>query len=186
MHFPNAICADIQGMPLSEIQKACYTLPSAIKTAAINHGGGHYNHCLFFSTLTGETPNGSKGPTGDLKAKIEEDFGSFEAFKEKFDEASVKQFGSGWAWASMGADGKLFVSSTANQENPLMEGVVTQTGTPIMGLDVWEHAYYLKNQNRRPEYVASFWNVVDWEQVSQNFLAASEGKTAVFDAPLEE
>ncbi len=176
-------------MPLSEIQKACGTLPSEIRTATVNHGGGHYNHSLFFSILTGATingTNGTKGPVGELKEKIEEDFGSFEAFKESFDTSAVKVFGSGWAWASIGADGKLFIHpQQRTKKNPLMEGVVAQSGTPIMGLDVWEHAYYLKNQNRRPEYIASFWHVVDWEQVNANFLATLDGKTAVFDAPLE-
>lgn len=176
-----------QGMPLAEVNRACATLPDAIKTATVNHSGGHYNHCLFFSTMRGDaSENGAKTPSGELKAALEEGFGSIDAFKAQFDTAAIKHFGSGWAWLSVDANGKLFVSSTANQENPLMAGVVLQPGTPVLGLDVWEHAYYLKNQNRRPEYVAAFWNVVDWSQVAENYAAARDGLTAVFDTPMEE
>lgn len=176
----------IKGMQLTDIQKACDSLPPPIRTPTINHAGGHYNHCLFFTILKGAEDEGNLGPSGKLKESIDSEFGSFDAFKKQFDTAAIKHFGSGWAWASLDADGKLFISSTANQENPLMQGVVGQAGKPILGLDVWEHAYYLKNQNRRPEYVASFWNVVDWEQVGINYEAALQGKSAVFDVPMEE
>lgn len=175
-----------QGMPLDEVNKACASLPEAIKTGTANHAGGHYNHSLFFSIMRPEDAEAPKLPTGELKVSLEEGFGSIEAFKSEFDTAAIKHFGSGWAWLSVDAKGALFVSSTANQLNPLMDGVVARTGTPVLGLDVWEHAYYLKNQNRRPEYVASFWNVVDWEQVSANYAAARDGKTAVMEVPMEE
>lgn len=127
-------------MPLEEIQRACDSLPAPIRTPVINSAGGHYNHALFFSTLAPEALR-AKAPVDELKVQIEEQFGSLDAMRKEFDAAAIKVFGSGWAWLSLDADGKLFISSTANQENPLMAGVVSKPGTPILGLDVWEHAY---------------------------------------------
>lgn len=171
-------------MPLDEIQKAAGSLPEAIRTTVINHGGGHYNHCLFFSILAPETERAT-APVDELSTKIEEDFGSFDDMRKEFDGAAMKVFGSGWAWLGVDSDGKLTVSHTKNQENPLMEGVVQDTSTPIMGLDIWEHAMYLKYLNRRPEYISAFWNIIDWEQIAANYAAARDGKTALFDVPLE-
>lgn len=129
-----------------------------------NNGGGFYNHTLFWENMT---PGPVEVPAG-LKEAIEGDFGSFDAFKEQFGTAAKTRFGSGWAWLAVGADGKLFVTSTPNQDNPLMD-VADQKGTPILGLDVWEHAYYLHYQNRRADYVDNFWNIVNWEVVKSRF-----------------
>ena len=130
--------------------------------AVRNNGGGFYNHNLFWKFLS---PNGGGKPSGDLLAAIEKNFGSFDAFKEEFAKAAATRFGSGWAWLVKQADGKLVVSSTPNQDNPLMD-VADVKGTPILGLDVWEHAYYLKYQNRRPDYIGAFWNVVNLNEVA--------------------
>lgn len=132
-----------------------------------NNGGGFYNHSLFWSILS---PNGGGAPTGDLAAAIDASFGSFDKLKEEFSNAAATRFGSGWAWLCVKGD-KLEVCSSANQDNPLMPGVGCG-GTPILGLDVWEHAYYLKYQNKRPDYIAAFWNVINWEVVSANYAAA--------------
>ncbi len=132
-----------------------------------NNGGGHWNHSFFWSILS---PNGGGNPTGALGDKINEQFGSFEAMKEEFNKAATTRFGSGWAWLCKKADGSLCICSTPNQDNPLMD-IAECPGTPILGLDVWEHAYYLHYQNRRPDYIAAFWNVVDWNKVSANFSA---------------
>ncbi len=134
-------------------------MPAEIRTAVRNHGGGHYNHSLFWKVLS---PKGGK-PAGPLAAAIDKSFGSFDAFKTQFSEAATNRFGSGWAWLSLDGSKKLVVTSTPNQDSPLMEGMV-----PVLGLDVWEHAYYLKYQNRRPEYIAAFWNVINWAQVEEN------------------
>ncbi len=136
--------------------------------AVRNNGGGHYNHDLFWKVIG---PNAGGQPTGELADAINEAFGSFEDFKKKFSEAGATRFGSGWAWLSVGADGKLQVSSTPNQDNPLMD-VADVKGTPILGLDVWEHAYYLNYQNRRPDYIAAFWNVVNWGAVAERYAKA--------------
>jgi len=133
--------------------------------AVRNNGGGFYNHKLFWEIMS---PNGGGEPTGDLMNAIKTDFGSFEKFKEKFSKAAATRFGSGWAWL-IKQDGKLVVSSSPNQDNPLMD-IAEVKGNPILGLDVWEHAYYLKYQNKRPEYIDSFWNVVDWDQVARRFV----------------
>lgn len=138
-------------------------VPEAARTAVRNNGGGHANHSLFWQILA---PNGGGAPTGELADAISSKFGSFESFKEEFAKAATTRFGSGWAWLSV-SNGELEVSSTPNQDSPLMEGK-----TPILGLDVWEHAYYLNYQNRRPDYIASFWNVVNWDEVSKRFTAA--------------
>jgi Fe-Mn family superoxide dismutase len=133
-----------------------------------NNGGGFYNHSLFWNIMS---KNGGGEPGGDLANAIKNAFGSFDQFRETFNNAAATRFGSGWAWLCLNNDGKLEVCSTANQDNPLMN-ITTCKGTPILGLDVWEHAYYLKYQNRRPEYVNAFWNVVNWNEVEKNFNKA--------------
>ncbi|HBK4906283.1 TPA: superoxide dismutase [Listeria monocytogenes] len=139
------------------------SVPEDIRGAVRNHGGGHANHTLFWSILS---PNGGGAPTGNLKAAIESEFGTFDKFKEKFNAAAAARFGSGWAWLVVN-DGKLEIVSTANQDSPLSDGK-----TPVLGLDVWEHAYYLKFQNRRPEYIDTFWNVINWDEANKRFDAA--------------
>jgi superoxide dismutase, Fe-Mn family len=138
-------------------------VPEAVRTAVRNNGGGHANHALFWQILS---PNGGGAPTGELADAINNKFGSLESFKEEFAKAATTRFGSGWAWLSV-SNGELELSSTPNQDSPLMEGK-----TPILGLDVWEHAYYLNYQNRRPDYISSFWNVVNWDEVSKRYSAA--------------
>jgi Fe-Mn family superoxide dismutase len=138
-------------------------VPEDIRTVVRNNGGGHANHSLFWLCMK---PAGGGAPSGALATAISGAFGSFDAFKEQFAKAATTRFGSGWAWLSVSA-GKLTVESTANQDNPLMEG-----RTPILGLDVWEHAYYLHYQNRRPDYIAAFWNVVNWDEVARRLKAA--------------
>ncbi|MBR8537544.1 superoxide dismutase [Carboxylicivirga sediminis] len=133
--------------------------------AVRNNGGGFFNHNLFWTVMS---PNGGGEPTGELAEAITKDFGSFDAFKEAFNKAAATRFGSGWAWLVKQADGKLVVSSTANQDNPLMD-IADVKGTPILGLDVWEHAYYLHYQNRRPDYIGAFWNVINWDEVTRRF-----------------
>ena len=135
--------------------------------AVRNNGGGYYNHTLFWSIMS---PKGGGTPTGDLAAAIDSDLGGWDTFKQSFANAAATRFGSGWAWVCV-KDGKLEVCSSANQDNPLMPGVGCG-GTPIMGLDVWEHAYYLNYQNRRPDYIAAFFNVIDWDAVAQRYAAA--------------
>ncbi|MCM3629502.1 superoxide dismutase [Paenibacillus glycanilyticus] len=138
-------------------------VPDAIKTAVRNNGGGHANHSLFWEVIG---PNGGGAPTGALAAAIESELGGFDAFKAEFAKAATTRFGSGWAWLSV-KDGKLKVSSLPNQDSPIFEGE-----TPILGLDVWEHAYYLNYQNKRPDYIAAFWNVVNWAEVGKRYEAA--------------
>ncbi|MGX9707442.1 superoxide dismutase [Laceyella tengchongensis] len=138
-------------------------LPENVRTAVRNNGGGHANHSLFWEILS---PNGGGEPTGEVAQVIADTFGSFDNFKKQFADAAAKRFGSGWAWLVV-KDGKLAVTSTPNQDSPLMEGA-----TPILGLDVWEHAYYLKYQNKRPAYIDAFWNVVNWDEVNRRYLAA--------------
>ena len=132
-----------------------------------NNGGGHWNHSFFWMILS---PSGGGKPSGKLAESIDADFGSFDAFKEKFTAAATGRFGSGWAWL-VEQDGKLLITSTPNQDNPLMD-VAEVKGTPILGVDVWEHAYYLKHQNRRPEYLAAFWNVINWQEVNKRYEAS--------------
>ncbi len=139
---------------------------SSLSPAVRNNGGGHFNHSLFWTVLG---QNNSE-PTGELADAITSAFGSLDAFKEQFAKAAATRFGSGWAWLVV-VDGKLVVTSTPNQDNPLMD-VADVKGTPILGLDVWEHAYYLNYQNRRPDYISAFWNVVNWEEVAKRFSAA--------------
>jgi Fe-Mn family superoxide dismutase len=151
---------DMAGLSLHEL------LTNHVDKPAIrNNGGGFYNHNLFWSCMS---PDGGGKPEGDLAKAIESSFGSFDAFKEKFNAAAATRFGSGWAWLCKHPDGSLDVCSTANQDNPLMPGVGC-SGTPILGLDVWEHAYYLHYQNRRPDYIGAWWNVVNWEEVSKRY-----------------
>jgi superoxide dismutase, Fe-Mn family len=139
--------------------------------AVRNHGGGHVNHTWFWQWMA---PAGGPGPDGKLAAAIQSTFGSIDDFKKTFGDAATKRFGSGWAWLIVKADGKLAVTSTPNQDNPLMKGVVPDTdlGTPILGIDVWEHAYYLKYQNKRPDYIAAWWKVVNWGEVAKQYAAA--------------
>ncbi|MFJ7746189.1 superoxide dismutase SodA [Peribacillus sp. NPDC097295] len=148
---------------VEEIVANLDAVPEAVRTAVRNNGGGHANHSLFWEILS---PNGGGQPTGELADAITSKFGSFDSFKEEFAKAATTRFGSGWAWLAVN-NGELEVTSTPNQDNPLSEGK-----TPILGLDVWEHAYYLNYQNRRPEYINSFWNVVNWDEVAKRYSAA--------------
>ena len=141
-------------------------VPEEIRGAVRNNGGGHANHSFFWESLS---PNSSGIPDDSLSNAINQSFGSFDSFKESFTNAALTRFGSGWAWLVKKSDGTLAVCSTANQDSPWMSGVAEVEGTPIIGLDVWEHAYYLNYQNRRPDYVAAYWNVVDWDKASSIF-----------------
>jgi len=154
---------DLQSKSIEELISNLDALPEAIRTAVRNNGGGHANHTLFWEILS---PNGGGAPTGELADAINAAFGSFDNFKAEFTKAATTRFGSGWAWLIVDGD-KLAITSTPNQDSPLMEGK-----TPILGLDVWEHAYYLKYQNKRPDYISAFWNVVNWDEVSKRFAAA--------------
>ena len=168
--YVNNVNNALKGTSLEDVSCPCSLcarigeLPENKQAAVRNNGGGHANHTLFWEILT---PNGSGQPAGDLAVAIDVSFGSFEEFKEAFGQAAATRFGSGWAWLCRDADNKLFVTSTANQDNPLMRGIVERNGLPILGLDVWEHAYYLNYQNRRPDYIAAFWNVVNWDKVAE-------------------
>ena len=153
---------DMEGKSLEDLMKKVSGLPTAVR----NNGGGHYNHSLFWTLMK---KGGGRVPSGELEKEITSAFGSFEEFKKKFSEAATTRFGSGWAWLVV-ANGKLAVTSTPNQDNPLMD-VADVKGTPILGLDVWEHAYYLKYQNKRPEYIENWWNVVNWEEVSKRLAS---------------
>ena len=148
---------------LNELISNIDALPANIQTAVRNNGGGHANHSLFWEVIA---PGGSNTPVGEVAAAIDAKFGSFEAFKEEFAKAATTRFGSGWAWLIVDGEG-VAVTSTPNQDSPVMEGK-----TPILGLDVWEHAYYLNYQNRRPDYISAFWNVVNWDVVEAKFQAA--------------
>ena len=139
-------------------------IPADIRTAVQNNGGGHANHALFWEIMA---PNAGGEPVGEIKAAIDATFGSFDAFKEKFAAAATSRFGSGWAWLAVNKDGSIEIMSTANQDSPLMVGK-----TPVLALDVWEHAYYKKYSNVRPDYIKAFWNVVNWNEVNKRFLAA--------------
>jgi Fe-Mn family superoxide dismutase len=154
--------------PVEEVCRAIARLPDGIRTTVRNNGGGHLNHSMFWTIMAPAGKGGGGAPSGTLAEAIKRDFGTFETFKEKFAAAATGRFGSGWAWLCA-KDGKLSICSTANQDNPIMgETIAGCGGTPIMGLDVWEHAYYLNYQNRRPDYVAAWWNVVNWAQVGKN------------------
>ena len=155
---------DMEGKSLEELFAQMSKLPPAVR----NNGGGHWNHSMFWQIMA---PSGGGAAEGELAQAIDAAFGSFDEFKKQFADAAAKRFGSGWAWLNVGADGKLFISSTPNQDNPLMD-LAEQKGQPVLGLDVWEHAYYLHYQNRRPDYVTAWWNVVNWDEVSRRFAAA--------------
>ena len=154
---------DLEGKSLEELMKV-----AGSNAAVRNNGGGHWNHSLFWEILS---PTGGGLPTGELAVAIDAKFGSFDAFKETFNKAAATRFGSGWAWLCVDTKKELCVCSSPNQDNPLMD-VSDCPGTPVMGLDVWEHAYYLNYQNRRPDYIAAFWNLVNWEEVSKRYAAA--------------
>ena len=156
--------ADLQSRSIEALLKDLNAIPESIRMAVRNNGGGHANHSLFWPCMS---PNGGGEPGGELAAAIDAAFGSFANFKDQFSKAAATRFGSGWAWLSVDSKGGLVVTSTPNQDNPISEGL-----TPILGLDVWEHAYYLNYQNRRPDYIAAWWNVVNWDQVAQNYAAA--------------
>lgn len=147
-------------------------VPEKIRTAVRNNGGGHYNHSLFWQVMAPAGAGGGGNPSGALADAIGSDLGGLDQFKTAFSTAAATRFGSGWAWLCLGGNGKLCVCSTPNQDNPLMKGVADCAGTPLLGLDVWEHAYYLNYQNRRPDYVAAWWNVVNWAKVAENYAAA--------------
>jgi Fe-Mn family superoxide dismutase len=157
---------ELASKSVEELISDLNAVPESIRTAVRNNGGGHANHSLFWTILS---PNGGGAPTGALAQAIDNELGGFEKFKEAFTNAATTRFGSGWAWLAVGKDGKLKVYSLPNQDSPLMEG-----DTPILGLDVWEHAYYLKYQNKRPDYIAAFWNIVDWNKVGQLYEAAKK------------
>ena len=156
---------DLAGQSVEELLRNFDSVPDDISGAVRNNGGGHANHSLFWTVMS---PNGGGAPTGALAAAIDSAFGSFDDFKSQFSAAAGTRFGSGWAWLTVDGSGSLHVFSTANQDSPLMTGQ-----TPILGLDVWEHAYYLNYQNRRPDYVAAFFNVINWDQVAANFDSAT-------------
>lgn len=155
---------DLDGKDIVWILSNMDKVPANIKTTVQNNGGGYANHNLFWTIMSG---NGGGKPAGALASAIDSAFGSFDSFKEKFSNAAATRFGSGWAWLVVKKDGSLDVYSTANQDSPYMQG-----DTPILGLDVWEHAYYLNYQNRRPDYISAWWNVVNWNAVSENYAAA--------------
>ena len=160
-------------LPVEELIQQLDRVPADKKGALRNNAGGHANHSMFWQIMgQGQGQNGANQPSGELLDAITSAFGSFNAIKQKFEDAAKTRFGSGWAWLVV-KDGKLDVVSTANQDNPLMgEAVAGVSGTPILGVDVWEHAYYLNYQNRRPDYLAAFWNVVNWDEVSKRYAAA--------------
>lgn len=152
--------SDLQNKSIEDLISDLNAVPENIRTAVRNNGGGHANHSLFWKILS---PNGGGTPSGELADKINDAFGSFDKFKEEFGKAATTRFGSGWAWLVVN-NGNLEIMSTPNQDSPLMEGK-----TPILGIDVWEHAYYLKYQNKRPDYINAFWNVVNWDEVEKNY-----------------
>jgi len=161
---------ELEGKGVNELIADLSAVPEAKRTAVRNNGGGHANHSFFWSILS---PNGGGTPTGDLAAAIDAELEGFDALKEAFAAAGANRFGSGWAWLVVKADGKLAVTSTPNQDSPLMKGVADVEGTPVIGLDVWEHAYYLKYQNLRPKFIEAFWNVVDWSAAEANYKSAT-------------
>lgn len=167
-YFNNVVKAvagtDMEGQPLEDLFARMSQLPAAVR----NNGGGHWNHTLFWKVMS---PDGGGIPEGELGEAIDAAFGSYDDFKAQFGAAAATRFGSGWAWLCVADDGSLFITSTPNQDNPLMD-VAEKRGTPILGLDVWEHAYYLKYQNLRGSYVDAFWNVVNWPEVAARFAAA--------------
>ena len=170
----NAALADLPelaALPLEALLARIDSLPAQVQGAVRNHGGGHANHSLFWQVMS---PQGGGEPDGELAAAIERDLGGLEAFKQAFTQAALSRFGSGWAWLVVDGRGKLQVVSSANQDSPLMEGL-----TPILGLDVWEHAYYLKYQNKRADYLKAWWDVVNWKAVSERYAAAKAGTLTI-------
>jgi Fe-Mn family superoxide dismutase len=157
---------ELASKSIEDLVKDLNAVPESIRAAVRNNGGGHANHTLFWDILT---PGGSKEPTGALAADIKSTFGSVDELKAKLEDAGVKRFGSGWAWLVVDPSGKLAVTSTANQDTPLSEGA-----TPILGIDVWEHAYYLNYQNRRPDYLKAIWSVINWDKVAARYAAAKK------------
>ena len=160
---------EFENMTPEQVIQSLDRVPQDKRTAVRNNGGGHVNHTMFWEIMG---PNGGGQPTGAVAQAITDAFGSFDAMKEAVNKAGAGRFGSGWAWVVVGPDGKLAVTSTANQDNPLMSGVAEVSGTPILGVDVWEHAYYLKYQNRRPDYLTAWWNTVNWDAVNQRYEQA--------------
>ena len=158
-----------ESMSIEELVKNLDQVPQDKRTAVRNNGGGHINHSLFWEIMG---PNGGGEPTGAVAQAIQQAFGSFDAMKEEVNKAGAGRFGSGWAWVIVGNDGKLAVTSTPNQDSPLMTSVVDTPGTPILGVDVWEHAYYLKYQNKRPDYLSAWWNTVNWNAVNDRLQQA--------------
>ncbi|MGS0896990.1 superoxide dismutase [Burkholderia stagnalis] len=159
---------DYHELPVETLVARIASLPEALQLPVRNNGGGHANHSLFWTVMS---PHGGGSPGGDIGRAIDAELGGFDAFKEAFTKAALTRFGSGWAWLSVDGGGKLVVESTGNQDSPLMAGLMSGN-TPILGLDVWEHAYYLKYENRRPEYIAAFYNVIDWQEVGRRHAAA--------------
>ncbi|WP_180068868.1 superoxide dismutase [Acinetobacter sp. YH16038] len=171
--YINNINAGIEGtewedLSVEELVSKANQVPEDLKNNVINNGGGHANHSLFWTVMS---PSGGGNPEGEIAQAIDKELGGFEAFKEAFTKAALTRFGSGWAWLSVAPDQTIIIESSANQDSPLMHG-----NTPILGLDVWEHAYYLKYQNRRPEYIAAFFNVVNWKEVNRRYLEALSTK----------
>jgi Fe-Mn family superoxide dismutase len=167
----NAALADagIEAMPVEQLIADIDALPESVRTAVRNNGGGHANHSLFWTVLSADGGTSS----GALAAAIERDLGGYDAFKDAFTKAAQTRFGSGWAWLTLGRDGRLLVESSPNQDSPLMGAYANLSGgTPILGLDVWEHAYYLHYQNRRPDYIGAFFQLIDWTEVARRFEAA--------------
>jgi Fe-Mn family superoxide dismutase len=167
--YVNNLTGAVQGTawadtPVEHLIADLAALPENIRGVVRNNGGGHANHSLFWTVMS---PSGGGEPTGDLRKAIDQDIGGLDAFKDAFTKAALTRFGSGWAWLAVTPEGKVVVESSANQDSPLMEG-----RTPLLGLDVWEHAYYLRYQNRRPEYISAFYNVVDWDEVARRYKAA--------------
>lgn len=158
--------SELANLSIEELCRSLDRVPENIRTAVRNNGGGHANHSLFWQIMG---PNAGGEPKADLAQAISSELGGFDQFKQAFSDAAAKRFGSGWAWLSLDGNGRLVVESTPNQDNPYMHG-----NTPILGLDVWEHAYYLKYQNRRPEYIGAFWNVVNWDAVADRYAAAKK------------
>ena len=158
----------LAAMSVDDLLRNMNQVPESIRTAVQNNAGGHSNHSMFWNIMK---PNGGGEPTGDLASAIQQVFGSFDAFKTAFNDAGTKRFGSGWAWLVLDSSGKLQVISTANQDSPLMSGMY-----PVMGNDVWEHAYYLKYQNRRPEYLNAWWNVVNWDEIARRYAQGRSGR----------
>ncbi|WP_462381498.1 superoxide dismutase [Pseudomonas sp. Marseille-QA0892] len=167
--YVNNLNAALEGeafadLPIDDLMRRIQEVPEAKRGAVTNNGGGHANHSLFWTVMT---PNGGGQPQGQVASAIDDQLGGYEAFKEAFTKAALTRFGSGWAWLSVTPEKKLVVESTGNQDSPLMKG-----NTPILGLDVWEHAYYLRYQNRRPDYIGAFYNVINWPEVERRYQAA--------------